>query len=61
LSLVEMQAMNITNNVISLFQSREKSGDWNKWEAKFSKEAEFLAWAAAQYKERESEWLTEFK
>jgi len=56
-----MQAMNITNNVISLFQSREKSGDWNKWEAKFSKEAEFLAWAAAQYKERESEWLTEFK
>jgi len=54
-----MSAMKITNNIVSLFEARKKSGDWVAWEHRFPEEAEILAWAANQYKAFEAEWQNE--
>ena len=51
-----MSAMKITNNIVSLFEARRKSGDWVGWEQRYPEEAGILAWAASQFKEYESEW-----
>ena len=59
--MAEMQAMTICNNIITAFKSREGSKDWAKWEEVNPVLAEILALAAVKYKERESEWQSEYK
>lgn len=57
----EMEAMTITNNIVSAFQARERSKDWAKWEQSNSQAAEVLAWAAKHYKTYEDTWQNEYK
>jgi hypothetical protein len=55
----EMEAMTVTNNVISAFEAREASKDWTKWEQVNGKAAELLGWASKQFKKYEAEWQNE--
>lgn len=57
----EIVGMKVTNNIVSLFDARKKSGDWVAWEQRYPEEAEILAWAANQFKAFEAEWQNESK
>lgn len=61
LHVFEMDAMNITNNIVSSFEAREAAKDWSKWEENNPKAASILAWAAEQYKAFEETWQSEYR
>jgi aminopeptidase N len=57
----EVEYMTVVNNVVSMFEAREASKDWAKWEQFNPKGAALLAWAAEQFKRHEDTWQSAYR